>query len=259
MILRRAGVLLAAVVAAVLGACGESPPSDGPSGPRPRSPAVRPNVLLVVIDTLRSDALGCYGREGSPTPTIDALAAEGARFTQARSSSSWTLPAHASLFTGKLATSHGARYDPEGSLYLTQAIEGPQVWGEIYRVRGLSVEERTLAAVLSDAGYATAAVVARQYRAASPMRCRTVPVRRIHSIHGTGATQARGAIVQRMLDANTSSTPASASDHVGTRRSRLDAVMTHLPLFAMRSKASAVAGGTARACVALALLWAGDD
>ncbi|MCB9882000.1 MAG: sulfatase [Planctomycetes bacterium] len=69
--------------------------------PRPR------NVLLVLIDTLRPDALRCYSSSGVETPTIDRLVAEGTLFENARSSCSWTLPAHASLFTSLFPTQHG--------------------------------------------------------------------------------------------------------------------------------------------------------
>ncbi|MFT4543387.1 MAG: arylsulfatase A-like enzyme [Planctomycetota bacterium] len=59
----------------------------------------RPNVLLISIDSLRADHLGCYGYERDTSPAIDRLAREGALFRQVSSSTSWTLPAHASLFT----------------------------------------------------------------------------------------------------------------------------------------------------------------
>jgi arylsulfatase A-like enzyme len=59
--------------------------------------------------------------------------------------------------TGKLTSSHGARLDPAGPVSLANGIEGP--W-EKWRVRGVSPEERTLAVVLRERGYATAAVVA---------------------------------------------------------------------------------------------------
>ena len=66
-----------------------------------------PNVLLISIDSLRADHLGCYGYERDTSPNMDRLAREGVLFTQCSSSSSWTLPAHASLFTGLPISSHG--------------------------------------------------------------------------------------------------------------------------------------------------------
>ena len=74
----------------------------------PRSaPPGAPNVLLVSIDSLRPDHLGCYGYAYATSPTLDRLAAEGVRFEQAVSTTSWTLPAHAALFTGLYDAGHG--------------------------------------------------------------------------------------------------------------------------------------------------------
>ncbi|MBM3318241.1 MAG: sulfatase [Candidatus Eisenbacteria bacterium] len=69
-------------------------------------PAQR-HVIVVLVDTLRRDALGCYGNADGVTPNLDALAAEGVRFEQAISTSGWTLPAVASLLTGTWPTIHG--------------------------------------------------------------------------------------------------------------------------------------------------------
>lgn len=120
--------------------------------------SARPSVLLVTLDTTRRDRLGPYRAKRKTTPSLDALAAEAVVYTRAVAASSWTLPSHASIFTGKFPSSHGARYDPEGPLRLTQAIEGPESW-EGYRARGLAPKETTLAALLRAAGYQTAAVV----------------------------------------------------------------------------------------------------
>ena len=76
-------------------------------------PAQRPNLLLVTIDTLRPDALGCYGAEAA-TPALDALAERGARFTDLSAASSWTLPSLATLMTGRHAATHGAVDDRHG-------------------------------------------------------------------------------------------------------------------------------------------------
>jgi arylsulfatase A-like enzyme len=69
--------------------------------------APRPNIVLISIDTLRSDHLGCYGYARKTSPRIDRLAAEGALFENMISSTSWTLPAHAALFTGLADSVHG--------------------------------------------------------------------------------------------------------------------------------------------------------
>lgn len=68
----------------------------------------RPDVVLVVIDTLRADHVGSYGGQRPTTPNLDALAADGRRYTRAFSHSGWTLPAMASLLTGKQPIEHGA-------------------------------------------------------------------------------------------------------------------------------------------------------
>jgi arylsulfatase A-like enzyme len=130
------------------------------AGCRKRASGVeRPNILWISLDTTRRDHLGCYGYELPTSPNIDALAAESLVYTQAISPSSWTLPAHASMFTGKFLASHGARKDPEGPLVLTSVISGHKEY-ERYRARGISSEEVTLADLLKQAGYDTAGVVA---------------------------------------------------------------------------------------------------
>lgn len=64
-------------------------------------------MLVVVLDTLRQDRVGAYGYPRDTTPELDALARRGTRFAHARSTSTWTSPAHASLFTGLLPIAHG--------------------------------------------------------------------------------------------------------------------------------------------------------
>ena len=59
----------------------------------PTGDAARPDVILVSIDTLRADHLSSYGHERPTSPFIDGLAADGVRFSHARSASPWTLPA----------------------------------------------------------------------------------------------------------------------------------------------------------------------
>ena len=72
-----------------------------------RLPAGAPNLLFVVVDTVRADHLSTYGYERETSPTLDRLAAEGIVFDQAISQSSWTMPATASLLTGLYPTEHG--------------------------------------------------------------------------------------------------------------------------------------------------------
>ena len=68
----------------------------------------RPNVVIVVMDTQRVANMGCYGYPRHTTPTIDAIASEGVNCLSNISPAAWTLPSHASLWTGKYVTSHGA-------------------------------------------------------------------------------------------------------------------------------------------------------
>ena len=105
----------------------------------------RPNVLLIILDTQRADHLSSYGYERPTTPHLDSLAADGILFEQVFSPSSWTLPSHASLFTGRLMLEHGAG---NGT------------------VRILDTRFPTLAERLSAEGYATAGFVANTFWAA---------------------------------------------------------------------------------------------
>jgi len=91
-----------------------------------------PNVLIVVLDTVRADALE-LDADGGATPTCRALAAEGTTFTHALAPGAWTVPTHASLFTGLLPHQHGARH---GSFVLHDSLT-------------------TLAEHLAGSGYAT--------------------------------------------------------------------------------------------------------
>jgi arylsulfatase A-like enzyme len=95
----------------------------------------RPNVVIVVLDTARADHFSAYGYSLPTTPNFDAFAKGAILFEQAYSTSTWTLPAHASLFTGMLPVTHGATFETE---FLDEEIE-------------------TLAELLADAGYQTAA------------------------------------------------------------------------------------------------------
>ena len=72
-----------------------------------RGPAQRPDVILVSIDSLRFDHLGCYGYAKPTSPAIDGLASGGVRCETAVSTTSWTLPAHAAMLSGLFDTSHG--------------------------------------------------------------------------------------------------------------------------------------------------------
>src|SRR5206468_10236423 len=94
---RSAVAILAAM--AVLMSCGRAPSTR--SNADLRAGALRgANVLLVTIDTLRADRVGASAGGTALTPTLDALAARGVRFTQAHAHAPLTLPAHTSIMTG---------------------------------------------------------------------------------------------------------------------------------------------------------------
>jgi len=106
------------------------------AGRRPAPGSV--NVVVVTLDTLRADRLGCYGFGGVATPNIDAVAEEGVVFEQATSTAPMTLPSHVSIFTGLLPPHHGVR--DNGGFYV-------------------EAKTTTLARRLKQAGFATGAFV----------------------------------------------------------------------------------------------------
>ncbi|MGC9357395.1 MAG: sulfatase [Anaerolineae bacterium] len=65
-----------------------------------------PDILLIVLDTLRADRLSSYGYHRNTTPHLDAFAEEGVLYERAISPGQWTIPSHASLFTGEYPTTH---------------------------------------------------------------------------------------------------------------------------------------------------------
>lgn len=69
----------------------------------PPAPTDRPNVLLLIWDTVRADNLSVYGYDRPTTPALEQLAAEGLAFDWAFAPAPWTLPSHASMFTGRHA------------------------------------------------------------------------------------------------------------------------------------------------------------
>lgn len=77
---------------------------------RAMPPAGSPDVLLIVMDTVRADRLSGYGYSRPTTPNLDRLAGRGVRFTEARSSASWTLPSHASMFSGRRPRELGVQW-----------------------------------------------------------------------------------------------------------------------------------------------------
>lgn len=79
-----------------------------PEEPARRPPPPADNVVLIVVDTLRADRLGCYGYERETSPVVDRLAADGVRFTNAYATSPWTFPSMASIVSSLYVETHGA-------------------------------------------------------------------------------------------------------------------------------------------------------
>ncbi len=104
---------------------------SGPAGDRP-------NVVLITLDTTRSDFLSCYGSELVQTPHIDSVAHHGVLFTRAHTTVPLTLPAHSSIMTGLYPPGHGVRNN--GSYRLSDSIP-------------------SMAGVATAEGYSTCAVI----------------------------------------------------------------------------------------------------
>jgi len=102
---------------------------------------IKDNVLILLIDSARSDSFSCYGYPRATTPNIDGIASEGVIYNNAISTSSWTLAATASLFTGKLVSEHNAC---DHNQYLPS-------------------DNKTMAQILAENGYGTAAVCDNSY------------------------------------------------------------------------------------------------
>ena len=93
-------------VSGLLLSCGDpAPEQSGPKQPQPPGTAAS-NVLLITLDAVRADRLGCYGYQAAQTPALDELAADGVLFTQAFSQSPLTLPSHATIMTGLFPAEH---------------------------------------------------------------------------------------------------------------------------------------------------------
>lgn len=81
-----------------------------PIGPDERPPAGRPNVLVIVMDTARRASISVYHSDRPTTPELERWSRYGTVFTNAVVTSSWTLPSHASMFTGRWCHEHGATF-----------------------------------------------------------------------------------------------------------------------------------------------------
>jgi arylsulfatase A-like enzyme len=120
-------------------------PTDG--NKRAASAIGRPNVLLIVLDSVRADHLGIYGYSRDTTPKLRDLAAHSTLYSGLMAASPYTLPAHASLFSGLYPQAHGAFHSVP----------------DFPHERPLPDGCTTLASALGSAGYQTMAVMANRY------------------------------------------------------------------------------------------------
>jgi arylsulfatase A-like enzyme len=157
---------LAAICVATLGCGGSESEADAPAGVPSIGAAPsrgQPPVILISLDTLRADRLGVYGYDKPTTPNLAAVAAGAKLYTNAHATSPWTLPSHASMFTGLYPFEHGChRYDHGGP------IRDPDMpREEIHALNAALMEASsldpsflTLAEVMAGNGYRTGAVIA---------------------------------------------------------------------------------------------------
>ncbi len=100
----------------------------------------RPNVILIIIDTLCADHLGCYDYHRNTSPAIDSLASEGIMYARMQAQAPWTLPAMVTIYTGLTEKSHGCNNYGSYSC-------------------GLDPELPTITTILHDEGFSTAGFV----------------------------------------------------------------------------------------------------
>jgi arylsulfatase A-like enzyme len=119
----------------------------------------QPSILLITLDTTRTDHLSCYGYHRQTTPNLDRLAREGQVFERCYAVSSWTLPTHASLFTGLYPSTHGAHFSESGEISLEDILfSGNDSVNRWYLADRLPDDALTLAEILRNAGYTTGGV-----------------------------------------------------------------------------------------------------
>jgi arylsulfatase A-like enzyme len=142
-------------VAALLAGCGDSGSDAGGGGSEPER-VRRPDVILVTLDTTRADHLGVYGYDRDISPSLDRFARDSVTFRRAWATGAWTLPTHASILTGRYPSNHGAHFDhSREGVALSAVLEG-DFFAE-HKASRLPEDEVTLAELLQEQGYATAA------------------------------------------------------------------------------------------------------
>ena len=93
--------------------------------------SAKPDILLIIIDTLRADHVHCYGYGREITPTLDSLAAEGTMWSNVQAQAAWTLPAMSTIFTGLTERQHLAGIRAEQQYALDQSLQTlPEIFSE---------------------------------------------------------------------------------------------------------------------------------
>jgi arylsulfatase A-like enzyme len=138
------GAAIATVLLATLGvpaAVGGAPRAAAEQARAAAAVAPGYNVILISVDSLRADRTSLHGHERPTTPSLEAMAEAGVMFESCRSTTSWTLPAHMSMLTGRSLLGHGVVSDD----------------------RRLGDDVPTLAESFARAGYVTGAIVSAPY------------------------------------------------------------------------------------------------
>lgn len=148
-------VLLLSISAGLVGCTGEGGIPAGGSSAGADQPARSERVILISLDTLRADRLSLYGYGRPTSPELERFASQATVYTRAQAAAPWTLPSHASLFTGLHPYEHGARTWPVDQLAALQS----KGWTPNNNAAPLADGHTTLAEVLQAEGYATGAVV----------------------------------------------------------------------------------------------------
>jgi arylsulfatase A-like enzyme len=123
--------------------------------------AQKPNVVLITMDTVRADHLSCYGYPRQTSPHVDNLARDAVIFKNAHATTSWTLPSHASIFTGLYPSRHGADRKSDDSPAINSVDKNLNYWNKMMlsNFTRLSGAHHTLAEILKDGGYKTAGII----------------------------------------------------------------------------------------------------
>lgn len=141
------GSLFVATLVVVNLGCGAPHPAGSSQGTTATPALSSATVVVISVDTLRADRVGCYGRPAAGTAHLDALAASGARFSSAETTAPLTLCAHSSLLTGRTVPAHGVLNN--GTYALPEVVP--------------TLAEAAKRAGFSSGAFVSSAVLARRY------------------------------------------------------------------------------------------------